>query len=112
MLTLFIFLAGAVEGVNELTFGRIFGEGKALPKLGYVLPFTALGFGVAVSFAAQLSLLTWAADAIAGATLKLISPAIDYFATGVLISAGSRWLHQFLSSFAPDKSAPSTKQFD
>lgn len=101
MFILFVFFAAVVEAINELTFGRVFGEGKPFPKLSWVLPFSALGFALALSFAVKATLLTWAAATIAGAELELTSPVVDYVISGILISGGSRYLHQFLSNFAP-----------
>ncbi len=106
MLALFLFLAATVETINELTFGRLFGKGKVYPEHGKVLPFTALFFGVLIGFVSELALLAWATQSIAGASLQIV-PEADHLISGVLISAGSGYLHRFLSQYAPEKSPTS-----
>ncbi len=102
MLALFLFLAAAIETVNELTFGRLFGKGKVYPQYGQVLPFTALGFAILFSFVSELALVAWAVQNIPGASLQMI-PEADHFISGVLISAGSGYLHRFISQYTPAK---------
>ncbi len=103
MLTLYLFLATTVETVNELTFGRLFGKGKVFPEYGKVLPFTALGFAIAFSFLSKLAIIGWASQTMVAVDIHIV-PEVDYFISGVLISAGSGYLHRFLSQFAPEKS--------
>ena len=102
MLILFLFYAALVEAVNELTFGRIFGEGKQVPSLAWVLPLSALAIGVTFGFLAKVMLISWAATNV-GVAVDL-PPEVDYIGSGILVSAGSKYLHQLLSSFAPEKS--------
>ena len=103
MFVLFVFFAAIVEAVNELTFGRVFGEGKRFPDLGYVLMFSALGFGLLFAFVAQVSLISWVSQTIGGINIQIRYVEVDYFISGVLISGGARYLHQFLSNYASEK---------
>jgi len=103
MLTLYLFLAATVEAVNELTFGRLFGENKVFPQHGWALPFTSLAFAVFFGYVAELRMIAWATNVIAGVEFHIM-PVADHFISGVLISAGGRYLHQFLSRHAPENS--------
>jgi hypothetical protein len=107
MITLFLFLAAVVERINELTFGRVFGDGKKFPDFGWLLPFTALGYGLALGFVGKLTILNWAAGHF-GAKLTLLTPYADYFVSGVLISGGASYLHQLITKFAPEKNPTPT----
>lgn len=102
MFVLFIFFAALVETINELTFGRIFGEGKQFPTLGSLLMYTALIFGLAFAFLARIAIVSWMAETIVGVGLQL-NVYVDYFISGVLISGGGIYLHKFLSNYAPEK---------
>ena len=103
MFVLFVFFAALVQTINELTFGRVFGEGKQFPKLGFVLMYTALAFGLVFAFVAKITMVTWVSQTIGGIELQLQWVQVDYFISGVLISGGGIYLHQFLSNYAPQK---------
>lgn len=103
MFVLFIFFAALVETVNELTFGRVFGEGKQFPSLGFVLMYTALALGLVFAFVAKVTMVTWVTQTIGGIDLQLQYVQVDYFISGVLISGGGIYLHKFLSNYAPEK---------
>lgn len=105
MFVLFLFFAALVETINELTFGRVFGEGKQFPSLGNVLMYTALALGLAFAFIAKITMVTWLVKTIGGVELQLSFIQVDYFISGVLISGGGIYLHKFLSNYAPEKTS-------
>lgn len=96
MLTLFAFLAAIVERLNELTFGRVFGEGKKYPTLGWILIFTALIYGILLAIGLHFAVIAWAAKEVTGVEVVFVEPFIDYILSGILLSGGAGLLHEVM----------------